>query len=61
MSDNSPTIFELPPFWQKKIRGLKTENQKMRQERNDARAALVSIVAERDAARAELAALRGAE
>lgn len=36
-------IEELPVFWQKQIRALRAENQKMRQERNEARVLLAEM------------------
>lgn len=50
----------LPESWQRHIEKLRRECSHTRVQRNEARAALVSVVAERDAARAELAELKAA-
>ncbi|BBY70112.1 hypothetical protein MPRI_22990 [Mycobacterium paraintracellulare] len=50
----------LPESWQRHIQKLRRECSQARIRRNEARDALVSVITERDAARAELAELKAA-
>jgi hypothetical protein len=44
-------LAELPWYWREKIRELRTENQKMRRERNEARVELAALLAEMQASK----------
>lgn len=50
----------LPESWVRHVKKMRDEAASYRRQRNEARAALVSIIVERDAARAEVAELKAA-